>query len=312
MIPGNVALRPHWALPGGVLWGRRWTHTRRVRDAPCWGLQCGVGWLLKDQSSRPPDSSGETAWFGPQKRLDFEEERFGPIDQIRIQGVGFKMKRFKIIGLCLVAVFAFSAAMASQASAAISGLYGTCSVGTPVESPPCAAGEKFTAFPFGQEEMVVSHGTTPFLLLNEAGTKGIKCTLLLDEGFIHNGEVSGEMVGLGTEELDYQECKPISLAGCTNINLATSPGLINGIVSQTTVKKGKAVKVTTVSGFNIKCLIGGAETELGNVTGTVEGVPNGSLLEFTKAKGLTFFTEKSNITGSNLTDTLGGVPVVVG
>lgn len=210
------------------------------------------------------------------------------------------MKRFKIIGLCLVAMFAFSVAMASQASAATSGLYGT--------SP----GGIFTAFALGEQVMVVSHGTTPFVLLNEAGTKGITCELLLDQGLIHNGEVGTEMVGLGTEELDYQGCTPIALAGCTKINLATSPGLINGIVNQTTVKKGKAVKVTVASGFNIKCLIGGTETELGNVTGSVEGTANGSLLEFTKAKGLTFFTEKSTINGDNLTDTLGGVPVVVG
>ena len=70
------------------------------------------------------------------------------------------MKRFKILGLCLVAVFALSAAVTSGASAH---LYGTCLTGTPEIKPPCGKGETFT--PFSETgEMVVSHGTTPFLI----------------------------------------------------------------------------------------------------------------------------------------------------
>jgi hypothetical protein len=220
------------------------------------------------------------------------------------------MKRFKIIGLCLVAAFALSAIAASGASAAVEGLYGTCLPGTPVNNPPCGSGEHFTAF--SGAEMVLSHGTTTFVLINEKATEGVECTSLLDSGTYRNGEnEKKEMLGLSTDTLAFGGCKPKTIPGCKEVNVKTNHE-ISGTITDETVKKGKAVKVTIASGFEIICAFEGAEFSLGKVKGSAEGAVNGDLLVFTAAKGLEFFEEKANITGTNLTETLGGMPVVVG
>lgn len=218
------------------------------------------------------------------------------------------MKRFKIIGLCLVAVFALSAAMASGASAH---LYGTCSLGTPEVKPPCKAGETFT--PFSETgEMVVSHGTTPFLLLSVATpVKGIECKTLSDMGILRNLLKGTEEIAESEDSLVFQSCTPINLSGCTQVNLRSNHEIL-GNVTDLVSSNGKKVTVTVpASQFNVKCLIAGEETELGDVTGSAEGTVTGNELEFSKAKGLEFFHLPSTITGTNLTDTLGGKPVLI-
>ena len=55
------------------------------------------------------------------------------------------------------------------------------------------------------------------------------------------------------------------------------------------------------SQFNVKCIIAGEEVELGSVTGLTNGKVNGAKLEFSKSGGLTFFGNKSTITGTDET-----------
>ncbi len=214
------------------------------------------------------------------------------------------MKRFKIIGLCLVAAFAFSAAVTSGASAH---LYGTCLAGTPETKPPCGAGETFT--PFSETgEMVVSHGTTPFLLLSKATpVKGIECKTLTDMGILRNlGDV-----GLSADALTFQSCTPINLSGCTEINPKMNHEILGNITDEIG-KNGKEIIITVGPGqFDVNCIIGGEELELGGVTGSTAGTVNGDKLEFSKAGTLEFFHLPSTITGTDLSETLGKMPVFV-
>ena len=214
------------------------------------------------------------------------------------------MKRFKIIGLCLVAAFVLSATMASEVSAH---LYGTCLTGTPVTKPPCGAGETFT--PFSESgEMVVSHGTTPFLILSEAApVKGIECKTLSDMGIFKNvGDV-----GLLTDELDFQSCTPINLSGCSEINPKMNHEILGNVTDEIS-KEGTEVMITVVPGqFNLKCVIAGEEVELGGFTGLTNGKIKGDKLEFSRAGGLTFFGNKSTLTGTDLSETLNKMPVFV-
>ena len=215
------------------------------------------------------------------------------------------MKRFKIIGLCLVAAFALSAAMASGASAH---LYGTCLTGEPVNNPPCKGGEHFT--PFSESgEMVVSHGTTPFLLLSETTpAKGIVCTTLEDMGIFKN---DANDVGLSEDELVFKSCTPINLSGCTMINQGKGLEITGKILDEVSSTGKEALVTVEPNQFNVKCVIAGEEVELGFVTGSPKGKVNGDKLEFSKSGGLTFFGNNSTITGTNLTETLNKMPVFV-
>ncbi len=213
------------------------------------------------------------------------------------------MKRFKIMGLCLVAAFAVGATVTSGASA---NLYGTCLAGTPETKPPCGKGETFT--PFSEAgEMVVSHGTTTFLLLSETTpAKGIECQTLSDMGIYKN--VAD--IGLSLDTLDFKTCTPINFSGCSEINPKTGHE-ITGSVNDEVETGGKKVAIKVEEGFNVKCVIAGEEVEFGGVTGKAVGTVSGDKLEFSKAKGLLFFGNNSTITGTNLTETLNGMPVVV-
>jgi len=215
------------------------------------------------------------------------------------------MKRFKIVGLCLMAAFALSAVVASSASAA--GEYGTCLAGSPVNKPPCGAGEHFT--PFASPEMVASHGLTEFTLENTE-KRGIKCGLLLDLGTFEN--VGG--VGKSDDTLTFQNCTPIEElgTGCTEINPPKHE--IVGLVLDEVLSETKAeVKIDagTPTPFDVKCLVGGSLVDLGGVKGAAKGKVEGDKLVFTKAEGLMFFGKASTITGTNLTETLSGMPVFV-
>ena len=215
------------------------------------------------------------------------------------------MKRFKIIGLCLVAAFALSAAMASGASA--TNLYGTCLTGTPVTKPPCGAGEHFTPFS-ASGEMVVSHGTTPFVLASVATpVKGIECKKLEDMGIFSN---MGEN-GFSTDELIFKECTPNNLSGCTEINPKMNHEILGSITDEV-IEEGSEVMITVGPGqFNVKCVIAGEEVELGGVEGLTNGKIKGDTLVFSKSAGLKFFGNNSTITGTDLNETLNKMPVFV-
>ena len=216
------------------------------------------------------------------------------------------MRRFKTIGLCLTVVFVLGAIVASAASA--SGGYGTCtSESGHAAEGPCAVNEKFS--PFSESgEMVVSHSTTSFLLLSETKpAKGIECKTLSDMGVFKNVGNVGE----SEDELDFQSCTPINLSGCTEINPKTSHEILGKILDEVS-KEGTEVMLTVEPNqLNVKCIIAGEEVELGGVTGLTNGKVKGDKLEFSKSTGLTFFANKSTITGTDLTETLGKAPVFV-
>ena len=228
------------------------------------------------------------------------------------------MSKKILCGIAPILVLVVCAVAPSMASAAIKGEYGTCSIGTPVESPPCGSGEKFTAFPLDTPVKAVSRSSGAFIIENESETKKLECGTASYEQTIENIETIQneklQVVGTSKGQLAFGECTPIALAGCTEINPKTNHE-ITGEIRGETVKKGKKVQITSESGFNMKCVVGGSEIELGDFSGRFEGTPDGPLLEFLKTKGIEgpFPIGNATITGTLKTETEAGKePVVVG
>ena len=227
------------------------------------------------------------------------------------------MSKKILCGIAPILVLVVCAVAPSMASAAIKGEYGTCSKGTPVENPPCLAGEKFTAFPLNTPVKAVSRSTGTFTIENGTGTRGIKCGTASYTQTIENIEKEAlQIVGTSKGQLTFGECKPINLAGCTEINPKTNHE-ITGEIWGDTVKKGKKVLISLGSGFGLTCVFGGSEINLGGFGGSFEGTASETLLEFLKAEGSLMgplpLWEEATITGNLKTETEAGKePVVVG
>lgn len=206
--------------------------------------------------------------------------------------------------LPILAMVAF-VVMPSTASASE---YGTCALGTPVAKPPCKAGEKFTAFPLGTPENVVSKSTGAFVLEDEAGFHGIECAGVSFKGVFENTKNgAGEVDGVSRGQLSFKGCVPLKYAGCTEINPETNHEIV-GEVNGEIVEEGKGVKITLQSGFNQRCAFDNEEEEnLGGMWGTIEGTVKSNTLIFKNAKGIKiFFDDPAHITGTYETETEAG------
>ena len=192
--------------------------------------------------------------------------------------------------------------------------YGTCAAGTPESKPPCAKGEKFTAFPLNTPEKAVSKSSSAFVLETETTpTKGVECKTATYKQTIENIENEAlEVVGTSKGQLAFGECSPINLGGCTEVNPKTNHEII-GEVSDQVVKNGKEVEVSLQSGFNLKCVIAEKEVEFGSFSGLVEGKIIGNKLEFAKVSGLNVpSVGPGTITGAYATETeTGKKPVFI-
>jgi hypothetical protein len=142
----------------------------------------------------------------------------------------------------------------------------------------------------------------------------VECSTFSDEGTVKN--VAG--VGKSVDELRFDDCKIVTgvLKGCGVNSLGTSTEDINGIVTDEVNAAGNGVKITVKAGFELEVpgtVAGCPETVLGAVSGSAEGLQaaKSDKLVFTKAKGLKFLGEESNITGSDETTTETGAKAVV-
>ena len=227
------------------------------------------------------------------------------------------MSKKILCGIAPILVLVVCAIAPSVASAAIKGEYGTCSKGTPVESPPCQAGEKFTAFPLNTPVKAVSTSTGPFTIIRIGRETGVECGTASYKQTIENIEkIQGEKlqtIGTSKGQLSFGECRPIQYSGCIEINPKTNHE-ITGEASAETVKKGKAVKISLGPGFGVSCVVPGGLSERGSFWGSFEGSLNGSELRFENAIGINGpeLIEKATITGTFIkTETEAGKEAVV-
>jgi hypothetical protein len=206
--------------------------------------------------------------------------------------------------LPVLAVVAF-AIVPSMASAATS--WGTCQEAA-TTSTNCPAGEKFNEFPefehIGIDTRMVGE---KFVLENVAKTADIECFSLENIGYDFNiGKV-----GHSREILVFDSCKGSGLFKECSINSKTNHEIEGDVTNE--VVAATEVKITLTTGFNVKCLKGGVEENLGEVTGSVTGkqTEKTNVLKFAKVAGLKFAGEEATINGEVEAFTLQGKKVYI-
>jgi hypothetical protein len=176
--------------------------------------------------------------------------------------------------------------IAPTAASAITS-YGTCNAGA--ASANCPGGLKFTEFPANEHvNMLGEKVSTKVILENVANKTDITCSGLESTGFL----VNRTGVGNGTLLVNLTGCTSIGSVGgkCeanSELNLTTNHE-IEGVIHTKVVAEEK-VELKIASGFNVKCVKGGFEVEVGNITGTVNGTQTSktSVLSLAKTAGLT-------------------------
>ncbi len=136
------------------------------------------------------------------------------------------LKRFKIVGLCLVAVFALSA-MAAGTASANPPKWWRCVVGTPTESPPCPGStEKQEELGSGVREKFTSHIKTGTVKeLKVPGVVTIVCTGETDEGYIEGKGAANPGTDMLVKKV-FTGCTVKEKSGCS----VKSPGAASGTI----------------------------------------------------------------------------------
>jgi len=179
------------------------------------------------------------------------------------------MKRMRIVGLCLVAVFAFTAFAASSASAEPKGQYGTCKAqaGGKFSTATCTvekANSKFEWVPLTTEDTFTSVATGTATLESVGGTK-ITCKKEHGTGAVINSTEVGKVIA------HFEECSSSGFA-CQN------KGGTSGDINTTELSGGNGVeKKGTTPPINDK------------LAGELHGPGGGALAEF-ECAGLSVVT----------------------
>lgn len=210
-----------------------------------------------------------------------------------------------LLPVLVVGAFTAMPAIASANTTA----YGTCVAEKGhAKEGPCKVEEKFVAFTEKREAVISKNHSASFVLENEEKTADITCTVLEDVGKFWN--VGG--VGHSHLIVVFEGCTGTGALKECSINPKENH-VIEGVVTDLVLAGGLTVEIKIESGFNVKCLKGGVEEELGNVTGSAVGsqAEGSAVLKFKEAKGLKFLGKPSTITGEDETETFGKKPVFI-
>ena len=181
-------------------------------------------------------------------------------------------------------------------------------------------GRRIHRAPLNTPVKAVSRSTGKFTIENNSGVRRLICGTTSYKQTIENIETilegKSKVVGITKGQLTFGECVQQFSLGCTEINPKTNHE-ITGEMRGEIIKKGIENLFTLESGFNMKCVIGGYETELGSFDGRFWGTPvYGGALIFEKnpgIEGMPFAGENDNITGTFTTETeVGKARVAVG